>query len=272
MAEQLDYSHFFEVKLDLFEGPIDLLLHLVKQQELPIEKLSLVAVTDQYMHCINAVREFDLEVAGEYLVIAATLLSIKSSVVLNQPVELVIDEDGNLVDPHEELLRKLREAAIYKDSANMLCERKLLGLDVFSAPSTLKDIEGAPITLKPHDPMLLGKAFRKLLLKAKQNDNFYLVSYEPISIVERMMSILGVLEKTGEQVQFETLIPEPHTKSSLIASFVALLELCKRQIIVLRQDEVFDEIFVVLASNDIDKLALSSEFDMAPEKTLSVNA
>ncbi|RIL11386.1 MAG: segregation/condensation protein A, partial [Proteobacteria bacterium] len=104
------YAHFFEVKLDVFDGPIDLLLHLVKQNELPIEKVSLAKVASQYLECLEKMRYFDLDVAGEYLVIAATLVSIKSSILLNQPVELVEDEEGNLVDPHEELLNRLREA------------------------------------------------------------------------------------------------------------------------------------------------------------------
>lgn len=272
MSVSPDYSHFFEVKLDLFDGPIDLLLHLVKSRELPIEKVSLAVVADQYLACIDAVREFDLEIAGEYLVIAATLLSIKSSVVLNQPVELIVDEEGNLINPHDELLMKLREAAVFKDKAAELSERDLLGVDVFSAPSSLNDVEGAPITLKPHDPYLLGKAFRKLLQKAAADGNTYVVSYESVSIVERMMAILKVLEEAGQPVQFEKLIPEPLNRSSLIASFISLLELCKRQIISLKQDEVFEEIFVVLASKDFDRLALSSEFDTDEAKDQNVSA
>ena len=78
-----EYSHFFTVEIDQFNGPIDLLLHLVKQNELPVEKISLARVTSQYMHCIERMGKIDLEIAGEYLVIAATLLSIKSSILLD---------------------------------------------------------------------------------------------------------------------------------------------------------------------------------------------
>lgn len=268
----VDYSHFFEVKLDLFDGPIDLLLHLVKSQELPIEKVSLAQVTDQYLSCIDSVREFDLEVAGEYLVIAATLLSIKSSVLLNKPVELVFDEDGNLVNPHDELLKKLREAAIFKETAEHLSDMDLLGVDVFPTPSSLKDVEGAPITLKPHDPLLLGKAFRKLLQKAGAGPQ-YVVSYEPVSVVERMMAILKILDHESGPVLFEKLVPDVLNRNSVIASFISLLELCKRQIIALKQDEGTEEIYVVLASRDFDKLALTSEFDPQGDKAanLTVN-
>ncbi len=92
VSEFEEYPHFFEVQVDLFKGPIDLLLHLVKQKELPLEEISLAEVADQYMHCLEQMRRFDLEIAGEYLVIAATLLSIKSSHLLNEPVELVEDD------------------------------------------------------------------------------------------------------------------------------------------------------------------------------------
>ena len=100
---------FFSVQTPLFDGPIDLLLHLVKTNELPITKLSLAEVAEQYMQCLDMMRSLDLEIAGEYLVIAATLLSIKSSVLLDEPVEMVPDEEGNLYDPYEALLEQLGE-------------------------------------------------------------------------------------------------------------------------------------------------------------------
>lgn len=256
---------FFEVKLDLFDGPIDLLLHLVKQNELPLEKLSLASVATQYMECIQAAADFDLEVAGEYLVIATTLLSIKSSILLNQPVEMVIDDNGNLVDPHEMLLIKLREAAIFKDGAEVLASRKLLGVDVFAAPSSLRSVGEGQITLKPHDPMLLGKAFRKLLSKLPPDIEPYTVMYEKVSIVERMMSILKVLESTNQPLTFEKLLGDNLNRSTVVASFVALLELCKRNIIAVKQDQIFDEIYVVLATNDFSNLGLTSEFDLEDE-------
>ncbi|NMC63810.1 MAG: segregation/condensation protein A, partial [SAR324 cluster bacterium] len=84
-------SQLFNVSLPLFDGPIDLLLHLVKTNELPISKVSLAEVAEQYMQCLELMKSLDLDVAGEYLVIAATLLAIKSSFLLNEPVELVMD-------------------------------------------------------------------------------------------------------------------------------------------------------------------------------------
>ncbi|RMG40782.1 MAG: segregation/condensation protein A, partial [Candidatus Dadabacteria bacterium] len=195
-----EYSHFFEVRLDLFSGPIDLLLHLVKQNELPIEKLSLAEVTAQYLECIETMRRYDLEVAGEYLVIAATLLSIKSSLILNEPVEMVEDEEGNLVDPHEELLRRLREAEVYQEGARKLAGYHLLGYEVFAAPSSLKRYKAAEVQFKEHDPMLLGRAFKKLLENAVPESEME-ITLEAVSIVERMMDVLRILqERAGREV------------------------------------------------------------------------
>lgn len=263
-VEAQEYSHFFEVRLDLFNGPIDLLLHLVKQNELSIEKISLAQVADQYLKCIESIRQFDLDIAGEYLVIAATLVSVKSSLLLNEPVELVEDEDGNLVDPHEELLRRLREAAVYKQGAERLNGRAMLGLDVFAAPGTLDGVDAPAPRLKPHDSMLLGLAFKKMLEKAGEK-TLYTVSVEQISVVDRMMNIIDVLEKRKELVPFYELVQDRRSRMSIIASFCALLELCKRQVIMVRQESPDGEIVIGLASADsagnLDTMNLRSEFD-----------
>ncbi len=259
-----EYSHFFEVELDLFNGPIDLLLHLVKQRELPIEKVSLAAVTDQYLRCVESAQEFDLDIAGEYLVIATTLLSIKASILLNKPVELVPDDEGNLVDPHEELLRRLREAQIYKDGAERLGRNPMLGIDVFAAPSSLAHFPDPDVKFVDHDPFLLARAFRKLLEQSGQSEAMFTISIDSVSIVERMMSILDTLKQNPAGLPFQKLIPDLSSKGSIISSFLAMLELCKRQAIRVRQDETFREIIVGLASSEIDEAALSSEFDISP--------
>lgn len=264
-----EYSHFFEVKLDLFDGPIDLLLHLVKSRELPIEQVSLAAVAEQYLSCIEMMRQYDLEVAGEYLVIAATLLSIKSSILLNEPVEMTVDEDGNLVDPHQELLRRLKEAEVYKEGADKLIDRPLYGLDVFSAPTALRHVEPPPIEYADHDPMLLAKAFRKLLEKAGEKKEL-LITLDSVSIMERMMAVIDILKKESGPVVFYKLIPDLTSKSSIIGTFVALLELCKRQVIEVRQEETFSDIGIYLVAADVDASTLTSEFDAVDEE-IAVN-
>ncbi len=259
----LSTGHFFEVCLDIFDGPIDLLLHLVKQNELPIEKISLAQVASQYSACIEQMRAFDLDIAGEYLVIAATLLSIKSSILLDEPIPLIPDEEGNLYDPHEELLRRLREAQVYQDCAKELGRRDMLGFEVFSSPGCLDVVGEPPVQLKPHDALLLGKAFRKVLHKLSDKDQVLTITIEHVSIVEHMVTILDRLRAKSGSLSFVDLVAGDKTRGALVASFVALLELCKRQVIVVRQDEVFDEICVTLVSTEENEVAIpfDSEFD-----------
>lgn len=258
---------FFKVRLDLFEGPIDLLLHLVKQRELPLEKLSLSEVTEQYLACIENLEQIDLELAGEYLLIAATLLSIKSSILLNEPVEFTLDEDGQLVDPHDELLQKLREAQIYKEGALMLSQCKQLGVDVFPTPSAMASVPKGPVTYRQHDPMLLGQAFRKLLLELGEEEKLYTIQLESISIVERMSEVINVLNRKSSGVSFRELVPDLTSRAALIGTFVALLELCKRQVIQVIQPEANADIEISLAANAMDPSVLAnavqdSEFDV----------
>ncbi len=262
-----EFGHFFQLNLDLFSGPIDLLLHLVKSRELPIEKVSLAEVCDQYLTCVDAVTSFDLDLAGEYLVIAATLLSIKASVLLGEPVVFEKDDDGNLFDPHEELLKKLREAQIYRDSAAKLGEMDFFGLDVFASPGLMSRVEAPDAGYQDHDPQLLGKALRKLLERAAKGAPIE-IKFDPVSIVQRMMEVLDHLNKEGGNLEFERLIPDLSSRGSIIQTFLALLELCKRQLICVKQDANFERIFVVLVTSQEQAAsteAISSEFDAEPE-------
>lgn len=278
MSEQQEweFTQQFTVQLDMFDGPIGLLLHLVKQNELEIEKVALAEVASQYMQCIEQAKGLDLDLAGEYLVIAATLLSIKSSYLLDEPAEMVPDEEGNLIDPHEELLNRLREAEVYKEGASLLGSRDWLGHDVFAPPQSIKKVKGIPVKYRDHDAILLGKAFKKIIDQVEMDSTLYRITMEPVSIVDTMMSIVDTLQNLKQVDQqkglpFEQVIPDATSRMSLIASFIAILELCKRQALVVRQDDNFSGIFIALASidgalADIDSASFSSEFDDSGEE------
>ena len=267
-----EFNHFFVVELEQFNGPIDLLLHLVKQNELPIEKISLAKVTGQYMSCIERMSKIDLEIAGEYLVIAATLLSIKSSILLDEPPELVQNEEGEMVNPHEELLLRLREAEIYKDGARFLECRDQLDRDVFVPVPDLSTVGKNPPKLKNHDPMMLADAFHKVLKELDDVAPVYEVHIESVSIVERMMWILEELKETSKPLSFRQLVPDLTSRGSVIGSFCALLELCRRQAITFEQGESFGEIYVMAATDSaFDFSGMTSEFD-AGSQAVTANA
>lgn len=195
-------SHNFELRMEIFDGPIDLLLHLVKLNELSIEKLALAEVASQYLEYLEKMRYFDLEVAGEYLVISpATLVSIKSSIILNDPVELVVDDEGKMVNPHDLLLERLREAAIYREGARSWVTAVCSDTMYLMRLNPMSRVDGLTVTYRPHDAMLLGEAFRKVLKKIKDTPQ-YSVILESVSVVDRMMGILDLLKKEPGGVEF----------------------------------------------------------------------
>lgn len=252
MSTDEQFFRFFEVKLDLFDGPIDLLLHLVKKRELPIEKVSLAEVTGQYLECIKSLQYYDVELAAEYLVIAATLLSVKASVLLNDPVELVVDESGSLVDPHEELLRRLRELETFRVAAGDLASRPTLGCEVFAAPSKGTKIDPALIPLANHQSELLVRAFQQVLSRLGEKARVFSITIDSLSVVERMRIVVDTIRASGGTSTFSGLFAGSYDKTTAIGIFIALLELCKRRMIAVEQSGPKAEISIRLADTSED--------------------
>ena len=247
MSATESYNRFFEVKLELFDGPLDLLLHLIKKRELPIEKVSLSEVTGQYLECIKALRYYDVEVAAEYLVIAATMLSVKASVLLNDPVELIADETGEMVDPHEVLLRRLRELEAFRAAAANLSSRPVLGHDVFAAPVKAKKIDPALIPIADHQSDLLVKAFHAVLSRMGEKAATMSISIDPVTVVERMRSVVDTLTSLGGGGSFLSLLGDSYDRPKVIGIFVAVLELCRRGMVSVAQEGVCGDIRLCLA-------------------------
>jgi len=251
MSAAESYNRFFEVKLELFDGPLDLLLHLIKKRELPIEKVSLAEVTGQYLECIKALRYYDVEVAAEYLVIAATMLSVKASVLLNDPVELIPDETGEMVDPHEVLLRRLRELEAFRSAAAHLNSRPVLGHDVFSAPVKSKKIDPTLIPIANHESELLVRAFHAVLSRMGEKAATMSISIDPVTVVERMRTVVDTLSSLGGGGSFVALLGESYDRPKVIGVFVAVLELCRRGMVSVAQDGVCGEIRLSLAESQV---------------------
>jgi segregation and condensation protein A len=255
-SEASQQPELFFIRVEQFDGPIDLLLHLVKQNELPITKVSLGLVAEQYLNCLERLQDVEVEIVGEYLVIASTLLSIKARLVLCQPVdELMGDDDAFLEeDPHEVLLRRLREAAVYKDGADHLAERPVLGVDVFAPPG----IQGGKVVflsaLKDHDPMLLGKALRALVKRKGVSLAPMTLQFDPVSVSERMQTILQILTDKKivagtSAIDFEELAMKVGgglDMGVLITCFLALLELTRKRAIRIEQSAAFSGLSIML--------------------------
>ncbi|MDN6218038.1 MAG: segregation/condensation protein A [Enterococcus sp.] len=237
------------LKLDVFEGPLDLLLHLIQQLEIDIYDIPIAAVTEQYMNFIHAMKTLELEVAGEYLVMAATLMSIKSQMLLPKP-ELDFDyEDEEGEDPREALVQQLLEYRKYKYAASVLSEKEQERCLFFTkAPMDLSDYEEEilPLPKNQLNTIDLFLALHDVLQRKKRNQPIETtVATESITIDQKVVEIgnrLNVLPE-GKGLFLESLFVQ-YTKDEMITTFMALLELMKKGLAVATQEETYAPIVI----------------------------
>lgn len=236
----------YRVHLDLFEGPLDLLLHLIKKNEVDVRELPVAKITEQYLGYLELMRDLNLDIAGEYLVMAATLTLLKSRLLLPSPEP----EEGEEADPREDLVRQLLEYQRFREAAEGLAERPWLGRDTFvrepSADGLPPDPEQAPrvrITLWE-----LLEAFRAVLKRAEP-DPVHQVESEGMSLRTRIDGLLKTLAVT-RQVTFDSLFGEAPTRGFVIVTFLAVLELMKQHVIEAVQEAILAPIVIVLAVDD----------------------
>ena len=218
----------YPVRLANFEGPLDLLLHLIKKHELDIYDIPIAIITKQYLDYVNVMQELDLDIAGEFLVMAATLIHIKSRMLLPRPDPRQEDPEE---DPREALVRRLLEQQTFKAAAELLHERETLR----SAQWTRPDGPIAEIAGEAREPEIevdlfsLISAFRAVVERAKQRPKLYLPG-EQIPIEVRIEQLLARLSET-EACGFEDLFADVQTRSGLIVTFLALLEMIRLKLV-----------------------------------------
>jgi segregation and condensation protein A len=214
------------IKLQVFEGPLDLLLHLIRLNEVDITDIPIAEIATQYSEYVSLMHELDLDVAGEYLLMAATLAWIKSRMLL--PPDGAGDEDEG-PDPRAELVARLLEYQRFKEAAEQLGERTLEGRDVFAPQAP--ELEPVPDEERALAVSLVAllEAFRRVLARAGGTGR-HEVTAEPIHVRDRMLVVMDALAK-NESLDFETLFelePErPRSRALLIATFLAILELVR---------------------------------------------
>jgi segregation and condensation protein A len=225
-----------EVILEAFEGPLDLLLYLIRRQNLDVLDIPIAEITRQYMRYIDLMQELQLELAGEYLVMAATLAEIKSRMLLPRPAS----DDGE-EDPRAELVRRLQEYERFKRAASDVDQLARLERDVFQASATLRErpvVRALPqVTLRE---MLL--AFREVATRSQMFAHLH-VQREPLSVRERMSSVLVALEH-GEFVDFVRLFSAAEGRMGVTVTFVAILELLREGLIEIVQTEAMAPLHV----------------------------
>lgn len=225
----------FRFELGEFEGPLDLLLHLIRKHEIDILDIPIAFITEEYLRYIDAMQSLDLAIAGEYLVMAATLLHIKSKTLLPRPEPEDEDGFGELeIDPRTELVRRLLEYQRYRDVAEHLADREHEGSNVFRRPSraAMHTEEAGPADLLPVDLFHLMDAFRRIMEDAPP-EAMHEIGEDQMSIRDAILGIAACLEKTPRATLLELVYlsgPEP-TRMQIVVTFLAILEMAKLRLI-----------------------------------------
>jgi segregation and condensation protein A len=231
----------YKVKLEIFEGPLDLLLYLVKKDHLNIYDIPIAKVTQQYLGYLELMKSLDLNIAGDFLVMAATLTQIKSKMLL--PAEETSGQEEEELDPREELVRKLLEYEKFKEIAQELRQKETIQQEIFKRPK----IEAQP--LPEESPMYFEASIFDLItafssaLAEVPKQLFYEVIKDEFSIEGKIHQLLHLL-LVQSTVRLSELFTQAKNKHEIIVTFLAILELIRLKEIIIFQKEVFGEIEV----------------------------
>lgn len=237
MENTEEYSNSYNVKIEKFEGPLDLLLHLIKESKLDIQEIKLSEITGQYLDYLNSIDLINLENAADFLEVAATLIEIKSKKLLPRQEEIVEEEE----DPETLLKRRLEEYKLFKDASERLKEIEDVN-KFYKAPN--KEAGDYRIVLKQMNIENLIKAFSTLLVKTQENSvvhNEKTIERDRFTVEEKIFEIKTLL-LSQEKISFNALVSEDFSRSEIINLFLALLELLKRQYITVTQEKNYSEI------------------------------
>lgn len=240
----------YSIKLESFEGPLDLLLHLIDKNEIDIYDIPIALITEQYLSTIETMHELQLDVASEFVVMAATLLSIKSRMLLPKNEERVFqpmfDMDVEEEDPRDELVMRLLEYKKFKMAAEQMRVMEIGRSQVFTRPAEdltpyVKEEENPVADVSLYD---LIEAVEKLLRRRQEKEPIAKVARDEVSIKDRMTEIRQLLKETGGMVRFFQLFSEDASRTEIVTTFLAILELMKSKVITCVQQRLFGDIMI----------------------------
>ena len=248
----------FRVQLSVFEGPLDLLLHLIQKHEIDIFDIPIAFITEEYLRQLDQMEALNLDVAGEFLVMAATLAHIKSRMLLPRPEP---DPEGEPEeDPREALVRRLLEYQKYKSAAEQLGSVDLLDRDVFARrapPPKVVPGEG-DLGLAEVSVFKLVEALDRAL-KAAKIVIPHEVLVERISVADRIAEIAERL-RDGDELSFFLMLQDAHDRGRIVATFLAVLEMARLRLLKLRQDAGTGDIFIT-GAGQASKLEVVDDYD-----------
>ncbi|HSK70832.1 MAG TPA: segregation/condensation protein A [Pyrinomonadaceae bacterium] len=228
-----------EIKLKLgeFAGPLDLLLYLIKQEQANIFDIPIARITDEYLRYIRLMESFDITIAGDFLVMAATLIEIKSKMLL--PREIFADAEEDFADPRQELVDRLLEYEKFKSAAQMLYERTTVEQAVFTRGQIESDENNAEVNATVFD---LLNVFQKILARHKEEIQLE-IQREEITLAEMLKQIKKRIFKEKE-LSLLKFFNEMHTKRELVTAFIAVLEIVRTESVKLLQNKTFGDIIL----------------------------
>lgn len=232
----------YKVKFEVFEGPLDLLLYLIKKEEVDIYEVNLTKLATQFIEYIEMMREFDLEIAGEFLVMASTLMYIKSRELLPVDQQVQVEGEDEGVDPRWELIRQLVEYKKFKDAAAQLQTLEARQEGVFPRVPVKLEFENDAPAPKPDVSIFdLLNAVNVVLKRFEKRDTARDIFEDKWTVSEKIESIVRVLA-TRESIRFSELFEDATSRSEVVCTFLALLELIRLKQLVCLQPAEFAEI------------------------------
>lgn len=233
----------YKVKLEIFEGPLDLLLYLIKKDEIGIYDVSIERITGQYLAYIDTFKMLNVELASEFIVMAANLMYLKSRELLPKNQRPPGEEEDE-EDPRWELIRQLVEYKKFKDAAQFLGRQELKADEFFAATPEMPDLDAAPPATGQAGIFDLIRAFQKMLKRFDKVEDIREIVSDKWTVSAKIDFLLEHL-MPGTRTKFETLFAEVHGRTEMIVTFLAMLELIKLNHLQVEQETLLGEIVVV---------------------------
>ncbi len=238
----------YKVKLEIFEGPLDLLLYLIKKDEIGIYDVSIERITKQYLAYINTFKMLNVELASEFIVMAANLMYIKSRELLPQTLQ-PSEDDADEEDPRWELIRQLVEYKKFKDAAQFLGHQEIKGDEFFATNPEPLDLSALPEVAGQVGIFDLIRAFQRVLKRFENTTDIREIVSDRFSVADKIEHLL-VAVPIGARVSFETLFSDAASRVEVIVTFLAVLELMKLNQFMIEQEQMLGEIIVIRSSGN----------------------
>lgn len=238
-------SLHYKVNLPVFEGPLDLLLYLVRKNDLDIHEIPISFITEEYLKYLGDLKELNIDVAGDFLAMAAELMLMKSRTLLPQEAE---EGDEEVEDPQAELARRLLEYQKFKLAASRLLERPMLGREIFKRSVAVADTIDKEIPLKGEVSQLMV-AFSEILKKLPK-EIYHEVSVDRVGLAERITQLIDRLNEKSTLLLSE-ILPKDLTRFDIVITFLSLLEMARMKMIRVHQEGEFGQIAIRKSMTDL---------------------